>query len=544
MMMMTLKTTPLALTAVLLAATPALAQTAPGAGQILQQNRGQQIAPLPPSVRLELHGEPLKEEQAGGAEVTLRSITLEGNTAFDDARLYRVLGDVLGQRHDLAGLRELTNRLSRFYRNHGYPFARALLPAQELSDGHLTVRIVEGRYDRAHTSGPEPLASELQPWLDPLTPDTPIASAPLSRQLLLLGDLPGVKVDPVMRPGSRPGTGDLDVKVQPSSRVTGLVGADNHGNRYSGEYRGRTGVAVNRLLTVGDELDLSALYTSEDTWLGSLSYALPLGTSGLRGELGYARNDYTLGHGFQGYTGQADVYSARLRYPLVRRQQTNVALFGGARYKTLEDDIETFDYRKATDSRALPLGLTFDARDNLGRGGITWGELTLTPGRMEIDQSLAGGDQDYSFTTVDLDVSRLQALGASIELYGRFTGQWADREDLDGSESFYLGGPDGVRAYPVGEGSDARGWLTQFELRYRAAQGVSPFVFYDTGHTPNGGVDAGDSRRVAGAGLGIRYVQAGLSLSLSSAWQTQGGDAQSDSDQRDPQVWGSLAYRW
>ena len=539
------KTAAFALTAAaLLVTTHALAQTAPDAGQLLQQNRDQPTAPRGPAINLPLQGEALTEAAEGGAEVTLQTLTLEGNRVFSDAQLYQVLGEVLGQRYDLAGLRELANQLSRYYRDQGYPFARALLPAQELSAGHLTIRVVEGRYDRAYTSGPAPLADDLQPWLTPLAPDTPIASAPLSRQLLLMSDLPGVKVDPVMRPGSRPGTGELDVQVQPSARVTGMVGADNQGNRYSGEYRGRAGVAVNRLLTVGDELDLSALYTSEETWLGSLGYARPLGTQGLRGELGYARNDYTLGHGFQGYTGSADVYTARLRYPVIRRQQHNLALFGGVRYKHLKDDIEAFDYRKTTDSRALPVGLTFDARDDLGGGGITWGSAVLTAGTLEIDQRLTDIESDRGFTTLALDVARLQALGTGIDLYGRVTGQWADHDDLDGSESFYLGGPNGVRAYPVGEGSDARGGLAQLELRYRAAQGVSPFVFYDTGYTPNGGVDDGESRRIAGAGVGVRYTDAGLSLALASAWQTQGGDAQSDSDQHDPRVWGSLTYRW
>ncbi|MAO59116.1 MAG: peptide ABC transporter permease [Alcanivorax sp.] len=527
----------------LLAATPALAQTAPDAGQILQQNREPRDAPPAPSVDLRLDGEPLTEGKAGGARVTLDTITLEGNTVFSDARLHEVLDGALGEPRDLAGLQALANRLSRFYRDHGYPFALAILPAQDLSDGNLTLRIVEGRYDRARTSGPEPLASELQPWLAPLEPGTPIASAPLSRRLLLMGDLPGVGIEPVMRPGRRPGTGELEVRVRPTSRVTGLIGADNHGNRFSGEYRGRAGVAVNRLLTVGDKLDLSALYTSEDTWLGSLAYALPLGTSGLRGELSYARNDYTLGHGFEGYTGQADVYSARLRYPLLRRQQSNLTLFGGLRYKELKDDIDLFDYRKATDSRALPVGLNFDARDGLGLGGITWGRLTLTPGRIDIDQGILG-DRDYGFTTVALDVSRRQVLGHGLDLYARFNGQWADRDDLDGSESFYLGGPNAVRAYPVGEGSDARGWLTQLELRYRAGKGWSPFIFHDTGRTPNGGVDQGEDRRVAGAGVGLRYARGGLSLSLTSAWKTDGGDAQSDDDQRDPQLWANLGYRF
>ncbi len=81
----------------LLAATPALAQTAPDAGQILQQNREPRDAPPAPSVDLRLDGEPLTEGKAGGARVTLDTITLEGNTVFSDARLHEVLDGALGE---------------------------------------------------------------------------------------------------------------------------------------------------------------------------------------------------------------------------------------------------------------------------------------------------------------------------------------------------------------------------------------------------------------------------------------------------------------
>ncbi|MCK0745100.1 ShlB/FhaC/HecB family hemolysin secretion/activation protein [Chromohalobacter nigrandesensis] len=528
---------------VLLAATPVLAQTPPDAGQILQQSQETQITPLAPSVELELDGEPLTEGEPGGAEVTLQEIRFSGNTLFDAERLRAVLGEAVEQPQDMAGLQQLANRISQFYRDNGYPFARALLPAQDLGSGALIIEVVEGNYGRVHASGPEPLASDLQPWLAPLEPGTPIASAPLERRLLLLGDLPGVAATPVMRPGQRTGTGELEVQVRPAQRVTGLVGADNHGSRYSGEYRGRTSLNVNRLARVGDELSLTALYTSESTWLGNLRYESPIGVSGLRGALGYAHTNYTLDQGFEGYTGTADVYSAELRYPLLRRQQSNVSVSARYQYKELDDEVEFADYLRATESHGLPLSLEFDTRDALGRGGITFGTLTLTPGKLERSDPVLG-DKDYGFTKVNLDVARLQALGAGLELYGRINAQWSDRDELDSSESFNLGGPNGVRAYPVGEGSGSRGWLTQFELRYSAGKGFAPYAFYDAGRTSDGGMNVGEAREVAGAGVGLRYRAGDFKLNVASAWKTQGGDAQSEGRQRDPRVWASLGYQF
>lgn len=124
-------------------------------------------------------------------------------------------------------------------------------------------------------------------------------------------------------------------------------------------------------------------------------------------------------------------------------------------------------------------------------------------------------------------------------------GQWADHETIDGSESFYLGGPDGVRAYPVGEGSDARGVLGQVEVRYQnLPYGLSPYLFVDSGYTSNGGIDTGDSRRLTGAGLGLRTNYHGVNLTTAVAWKVDGGDALSDSQQRNPRVWFSTSYQF
>ncbi|MBB3143182.1 ShlB/FhaC/HecB family hemolysin secretion/activation protein [Halomonas organivorans] len=534
----------LALLGGLLAGPETRAQTPPDAGQILQQSQPETIAPRSSSMTWELGGDPLVEEQDGGQQITLSGVRFEGNTRFSDEALKEVIHDLLNEPLDLAGLRHLANQVSRYYRQQGYLFARAFLPAQSLDDGVLTLRVLEGRYGQAEaTSDDAALADAARPYLAPLATGRLIESAPLERQLLLLGDLPGLSVTPIMRPGAELGQGDLEVRVGDAERLAVELGADNHGSRFSGEYRARATLAAHRVLSVGDELNLSALYTNEATWLGNISYSRPLGANGLRGEVGYAHTDYTLGRGFEGYTGTAAVYSATLSYPLLRSQQANVSLSARYQYKDLDDNIDFADYRKATESHGLPLGVRFDARDGLGRGGITFGTLAVTPGTLEQSQT-SMAESNYGFTKLNLNVARVQSLGHGLDLYGRLNAQWADRDDLDGSESIYLGGPYGVRAFPTGEGSDSRGWLAQMELRYRASEALVPYLFYDLGHTPNGGLDSGDSRSLAGTGMGLRYQHAGFHLDISSAWEVRGGDALSDNHQRDPRIWATAAYRF
>lgn len=519
------------------------AQDAPGAGLIYQQNQQQTLAPLEPSVDLKLQGAPLLPGAQGGVKVSLQTINLKGNSIFSNDELLEQLGDIQGQEYDLAGLQELANRISRFYRAQGYPFARALLPAQELADGELVIQVLEGLYGQVSASGEAALAAAVQPYLAGLASGKPIESDSLERSMLILGDLPGIAVIPVMRPGTAVGTGDLDVLVRETDRISGRLSADNHGSRFSGAYRGRADVSVRRLVMVGDELSVSALYSSEETWLGGLTYSAPLAANGLRGFVGYSHTDYSLGKGFEGYTGTASVGSLGISYPWLRSQMSNIRLQATYQYKDLDDDVDFANYNKATQSHSLPVALLFDHRDNWGGGGVSWGSLALTPGRLEVDQT-ASGTVDYDFFKANLDLARMQALAPNLTLYGRVSGQWSDREYLDGSESFYLGGPNGVRAFPVGEGSDSSGLLGQLELRYTLDNGLSPYLLVDGGRTSSGGIDDGDDRSVSGAGFGVRYNIGGWSADLVSAWTLDGGEAQSDSRQKDPRFWLNIGYRF
>lgn len=513
-----------------------LAQELPDAGRILQDSMPSQLQPVKPSVDFQPEGQPLETAPAGGPQILLKKITLTGNTIYSEENLMAALGEVLGQSYDLAGLRQLANRVSRYYRTNGYPFARAYLPEQSMTDGTLTIAVVEGRYGEVKATGDETLTPWVQGFLASLKPGSVIESGKLERSTLILGDLPGVDIVPVMRPGAETGSGDLDIRIIQTPRVTGQLSADNHGNRYSGEYRAQAELRLNRAFTFGDEVSLWALYTNEDLWLGQLGYSLPLGPSGLRGRVSYAHTDYDLRHPYEGYTGTAKISTVGLSYPLIRSRSTNLIAAGSYQYKDLNNELQNSSYEEKS-SHSWPLGLQFDHRDILAGGGITYGNLTLTPGRLDSDND--GGIQG-GFTKANLQLARIQNLPDAFSFFATLSGQWADSE-LDSSESFTLGGANAVRAFPQGEGSGSKGWLGQVELRY-AIDHLVPYLFYDVGQISK---DAEDNRRsIAGGGVGLRYSYANWSLNLTSAWKTAGGDAKSDDKQRDPRIWFTVAYRF
>ncbi|KQQ86618.1 ShlB/FhaC/HecB family hemolysin secretion/activation protein [Massilia sp. Leaf139] len=535
----------------ILAAYPAVAQQLPDAGRLLQENTAPKLqAPRPaPTVAVPA---PAAAPARGGVQVTLRQVAIEGNSAIGTAALLAALGDVIDQSYDFAGLKRLAARITAHYQAAGYPFARALLPQQDLSSGKLRIRVVEGRYGKIAATGVARLAESAQAFLDPLAPGAPIESGQLERVTLILDDQPGIKTRPTIRPGETFGTGDLLVEVTREQAQTGELALDNHGNRHTGRTRARAGVEWNSPFTFGDQISVQALVTNEKMWFGALGYSLPLGASGLRTRAGLTHSYYTLAGDFAALdaTGTADIASAGLSYPLVRSQRRNLSLSSQIEHKRLNDRQGALEAEADKSSVVVGAALNFDARDEFIRTGVTFGALRWSLGRLHLDDTLALADRASArsagrFRKLNLDLARIQALSERVDLYGRLSRQWASK-NLDSSEKFGLGGSHGVRAWPSGEGFGDAGTIVQVELRYTAGD-FAPFVFHDAGKvTVNRSPWSGDAntRSLSGSGVGLRYHRGNWYANLAAAWRGRGGAVQSDAHAGSPLVLADVQYRF
>ncbi|MEY4272073.1 MAG: hypothetical protein RL250_939 [Verrucomicrobiota bacterium] len=538
--------------AALLAATRlASAQVAPpDAGQVLNTLRP--VAPVAPSEqKLEIGLPPERPQNpSSGVTIVVSSVVFEGNTVFPSEQLRALVVGELGKRHDMEGLRGIARLVGACYRQNGYPFARAIVPVQQLKDGVLRIHILEGAYGEVQATGQAKVTAGSQPFLAPLAHGDLIEATRLERTMLIIDDLPGVSVRPVVSPGKSVGFGDLAVAVALEKEQGGELGVDNEGSRYTGDVRFKGSWYRNSALLFGDRIAASLLATNQSLWLGSLDYDRPLGSSGLRGQIGWALNSYELGKEFASLeaSGLARVWSAKLSYPLIRSRQTNLSASFGFQYKTLHDVYAASGTTEDKFSRGLPLALRFDHRDTLAGGGITYGQLTWTRGNLCLDPTLTALDdasarKQGDFNKINLDLARVQNLPAGFTLYGRYSLQLADR-NLDSSERFGLGGAQGVRAYPLGEGMGDQGWLGQVELRYDAGI-FAPYAFYDvaeadTNYRPwTASVDV--TRHISGAGVGVRTTYQQWSGDVSLAWPITGGDAQADSKQASPRIWVSVS---
>lgn len=534
----------------------ALAQQAPDAGQLLQQQSRQPVQPTPqPGFQVPTLP-PDAPVAAGGPQVLVQQVQWEGNHALTANRLSECLGpQALGQRYDLAGLHGLAQRATDCYRAAGHLFAKVYLPRQDMRDGQLRLQVLEGRYGSIQVRG-NAMAQQALGFTQALRSGDPILAEPLTRAMLLISDQPGWTLQPVMQPGQAEGAGDLLLELQPRSRWSGSIGGDNHGNRYSGAHRAQLALQVNSLLAFGDQLAWRSFGSDEGMLFGSLNYSRPLGGQGLRGSLNLASTRYTLGGPFANANawGRAHTASLGLAYPLLRSAEANLNLGLQYQHKRLRDvSGQSLDSRKSAD--ALPLSLNFDRSDAWLGGGVTFGGLMLTRGRLNLDAGAAATDAASArtaggYTTLGLELARQQALGAHHSALLQLSTQSA-RQNLDSSAKFSLGGASGVRAYPSGEASGDRGWLLRAELRWHRPPSnptlaVAPYVFADAGEvTVNArpwASGSGHKRQLSGVGLGLRTGWKQLSADAALAWRVDGGAPQADTRDRQPRLWLSLNH--
>jgi len=211
------------------------------------------------------------------------------------------------------------------------------------------------------------------------------------------------------------------------------------------------------------------------------------------------------------------------------------------------------------------LGVVGDFRDRLMSGGLNSYSVTVTAGKLEIqpDTALAadqlpgtGPQTNGHFSKLNVDFRRLQRLSDQFNLLFAYTAQGANK-NLSAAEKISLGGPTGVRAYPVGEAPGDIGQLGTLELRYLIPKlqvfggDLTLSTFVDHGQVktqqtpPSAAAPTNQNMRsLTGAGVGVSLGREGNFLfRMDIATPLDNETPTSDSKKRDPRIW-AQAIKW
>jgi len=479
--------------------------------------------------RIEVPEAPALSSMPEDVRVDVSSYRITGNTIFEEQALVALIAGRTGNL-SLEELRRAADEVSTYYRNHGYLLTLAYIPEQEITQGVVTIAVLEGRYDQILVDNNTRISDErLKRTLTQAICQTDdcggalIYRQKLERGLLLLNDLPGAHGPARLSPGRTVGTSQLDVDVDADPLVEGVLQLDNLGNYYSGANRAIGTLWLNNPWGIGDQLTLQGVASEGhgDVQYGMLAYGLPLGYSGLRLNATGSYLQYELGGRYEDLKVNGTVKSGdlALSYPFIRSLKGN--LQGDVSYgvRRFDDDIDALntDAERRISNR-MELGLSGDLLDAaFGRRALNTFSVLYNRGELELEDSSAllidslTARSDGNYDKWMINFSRLQSLFGRSNVYVRLSAQGTE-DNLDSYEKFALGGPYSVRAYPTGETLVDEAVLFSVEWRQQIptslGSGLEGLLFYDRARGKiNADPWTSDSNHVTldGWGVGLNY---------------------------------------
>ncbi len=546
-----------------------LAQQKPDAGQILEQTREPLRLP-PPSP--DLRPKPPEPKPALGAQPQLKvkvsRFTFSGNTLIPEDELQEAVKEFVGKELNFEGLNDAATEARAYYRSRGYFLAQAYLPQQAIRGGSVEITIIEGRWGviELNTKPATQISTRLLAGIinAHLQQGEIITETGLERPLLLINDLPDASVTTELRPSETVGAANLRVNVDPGAgSFNGFVDFDNYGNRFTGEYRLGASLSLNNPAGYGDRVALRAFTTDEKMWFARIAYDLPVGYYGTRAGVSYAKFDYALSKDFAslGANGEGEVKSFYAFHPITRTRNTNLILTLAYEDKLLIDRVDTAGQNDKRNISTLKVGVQGDFRDGILGGGLNAYSLTYTTGNLGIsptateaaDLAVTGRQTEGNFHKTNYELRRQQRATNDLSVLFSFSSQWSSR-NLASAEKISLGGPNAVRAYPVGEATADSALLATVEPRYivpgaKIFDGDMAFLaFFDVGWAKVNQIplstDTENIRHISGVGLGTSLgKEGGFLVRASMAWKYTRQDPESDKARRVPRVW-LQAIKW
>lgn len=499
-----------------------------------------------------------------------RRIDVSAYTVADDApaalraALPALTAAYVGPNRRFEDLLNAAGEVSRYLqRDLGYYLGHAYIPEQTAADGRVRIAILEGRLDEVKLNWRDdlPVRREVvEAYLARLQPGAILTVRDVERVVFLVNDLRGLTARFEVQAGSRPGTATLVVTPQPELRFSKRVDVDLNGSRFFGEGRVSGLAQWNSPLGAGDGLTANALLTQTAAMrFALLSYTRPVGSDGLKLGGGVSLVQYQLPEqDFPlGLNGTALSVNAYAVHPWVRSRNWNLFGLLSLEHKAYTDkqDVAGTETKKSTSN--VVLGASGDVRDSLLGGGVNTYELNATAGQLRFNGGFPAGNADApNYQKLNLGLTRLQNLLTNRALlYIALRGQQA-LQNLDTTEQFRVGGPEGVRAFAPGEGTGDSGALATLELRWLPPEAIFGRIgresvvalFADWGtvqfrHKPAvqlGNAVVANRANFGGAGIGWTWVRPGQWALRTSLATPIEGEARNDKKKRDPRAYAQL----
>ncbi|MBM3245139.1 MAG: ShlB/FhaC/HecB family hemolysin secretion/activation protein [Candidatus Omnitrophica bacterium] len=396
----------------------------------------------------------------------LKEVKITGATVFTQQDFYPVNQPYLNTEINQDGIEQLIGKIKDMYKKKGYPAVVVYLPEQDIQEGILEIKVVEGKMGSLKIEGNKYIPVSLLEEYFHTKKAEPLNYATITRDILRLNQNSDLKVETVISPGEKPGTSEVTLKVTEKFPWHAGFSEDSLGTRLTGKYRSgayiRSTNASGRLDSFFANVNYSGRAQGE-----YISYSIPIGTYGTRLNVSAADFSSDLGKEFKAneIEGVTQIYKPYLSWELSLKETFQAYLNAGLEIKCAKKKIS--GTRTANDQLRIPY-FSFDIirLDNYGSTQFSpvfsfSTEHFLGASDKNHPTSSRAGSGGFYFK-YEQALNRLQRM--PFDSYATLRANYmAASHTLPSSEQIQIGGFNSVRGYAEGDYLADLGGYAQFD---------------------------------------------------------------------------------
>lgn len=223
--------------------------------------------------------------------ITVSDIRIRGNRALSNEELDAITAEYEGRSITVEELHGLRQRLSRTYFDQGFVNSGVIIPDQQVSDGVVTLQVVEGGLGDIVIDGNKALRGSYLRRRVTRSISEPLNIGELQTGLRRLQEEPLISsVNAQLVPGNAQGSGTLNLTIREAPPFELIIAADNYRSPSVSEGRGTIYLGHRSLFGYGDILT-GRFGLTEGVEDFGFSYSLPVFAYDTRIEGYYSKAD-------------------------------------------------------------------------------------------------------------------------------------------------------------------------------------------------------------------------------------------------------------
>ena len=449
------------------------------------------------------------QEVPAGAEalrVLIREVALDGEFPELAEEVRALSESIRGRRVTVAQLFAFAAAVEQAYARAGYVLVRVVVPAQKLVDGGVfRLVLIDGYIEAVDASRlPERVRSVVEARAARLIGQRRVTLAMIERQVLLAGDVPGLRLRSSLVRGEQ--LGGTRLVLEGTHRwVQGSVGVDNRLSEENGRWLFTASVALSSVLGQGEQVygtiagsdELEQLLDGQSPlkfW--GIGAVVPVGTDGLilNPEFTTSKSRPRTNLDFQS-EDHFERFALRASYPLILTRARTLRATVAYEYIEQTSTAVDFDFELSHDRYSVlrgglegaaltPWGASVLASVTLSRGLGGRSPAEAAASNVPLSRQGAGP----VFTKLLAEARYVQPLGGGIQLSLSGRGQSPFGEPLLKPEQLTLDSADILSGFASGTFSVDSGIVGRMELSRpfdihldRLSSVVTPYVFAAAG---------------------------------------------------------------